>query len=269
MALAHSLTLRFRRADWELWLGRVGLAARALLYALVAFLAASVAVRHDKGPADSDGALHLLARQPLGRTGLWLVAAGFAAYAGWRVIEAVQADDWPKRAGYVGKALLYSGLMLTAVELAAGGGGGGGKKEVDLTAKALGMPGGRVLVAVAGLVVIAIAGANFWRIVSGKYEEALPNRRSKRSRRARAVLTPVALLGLVGRGLAFLIVGGFVIAAAVHRNAGEAGGLDAALRRLRGHAYGPPLLLGIAVGFLAYAVFCVMQARWEVSQSTS
>ncbi|HZQ87948.1 MAG TPA: DUF1206 domain-containing protein [Acidimicrobiales bacterium] len=269
MALADALTLRLRRADWETWLGQVGMIARGLLYALVGYLAAAVALRHDKGQADNKGALQLLARQPLGRLFLLAIAIGFCAYAGWRVVEAVQADKWLKRAGYVGKALIYVALTASAGKLAFGHGDGGKQREVDLTAKALHLPGGRVLVVVAGLGVVAIACANFWRIFSGKYEEALPNRRSKKSRQARSILQPVAVVGLVGRGVAFVLVGVFIVAAALHRNAGEAGGLDAALRRLRAHAFGPPILLVIAAGLFAYALFCFMQSRWEVSQTVS
>jgi hypothetical protein len=160
------------------------------------------------------------------------------------------------------------GLTATAGKLALGQGGGGKQREVDLTVKAFHLPGGRVLVVAAGLAVLTVAGANVWRVFSGKYEEALPNRRSKKSREARTILQPVAVVGLLGRGLALVMVGVFVIAAALHRDAGEAGGLDAALRRLRGHEYGPPVLLVIAAGFVAYAVFCLMQARWELNQST-
>ena len=269
MAVAHSLTLRLRRTDWETVLGRVGLVTRGLLYALLGYLAVAVALRDDKGQADSHGALELVARQPLGRLFLLVIAAGFCAYAGWRLVEAVQADSWLKRAGYVGKALIYAALTATACKLALGR-GGGKQREVDLTAKAFHLQGGpHRRRGWPGWPCWPWPARTSGAIFSGKYEEALPNKRSKQSREARSMLQPVAVVGLIGRGLAFVMVGGFVIAAALHRDPGEAGGLDAALRRLRGHAFGPPVLLMIAAGFFAYAVFCLMQARWEVSQSSS
>ena len=267
MALTHTLSLRLRRVDWEQLLGRVGLATRALLYALVGYLTLSVALRHDKGEADSHGALELTARQSLGHLFLYVIAAGFCAYALWRLVEAAKADSWIKRLGYVGKALIYASLTATAFKLAFGGGTSGKQREVDLTAKVMRVSGGRLIVGLAGLAVLAVAGANFWRITSGKYEEALPTRRSKRLRRERAVLQPVAIVGLVGRGLAFALVGLFIVVAAVHRNPGDAGGLDRSLRRLHGHTYGPPLLFVIAAGMFAYAAFCIMQARWELRDS--
>lgn len=268
MALTHTLNLRLRRVDWEVWLGRVGLVSRGLLYALVGYLVTAVALHHDKGEADSHGALEVAARQPLGHVLLFVIAAGFCAYALWRLAEAVGADNWLKRLGYVGKALIYASLTATAFKLAFGGGGSGKQREVDLTAKVMRVSGGRLIVALAGLAVLAVAGANFWRIASGKYEEALPTRRSKRLRRERAVLRPVAIVGLIGRGLAFALVGVFIVVAAVHRNPGDAAGLDQSLRRLHGHTYGPPLLFVIAVGMFAYAVFCIMQARWELRDSS-
>lgn len=265
MALTHTLNVRLRRVDWELWLGRVGLATRGILYALVGYLAMAVALRSDKGEADSHGALELAARQPLGHFFLFVIAAGFCTYALWRLVEAAKADSWLKRLGYVGKALVYASLTATAFKLAFhSGGSSSSQRSVDLTAKVLRLSGGRVIVVLAGLAVLAVAGANFWRIGSGKYKEALPNRRSKRSRRQRAVLEPVAVCGLVGRGLAFVLVGVFIVVAAVHRNPGDAGGLDQSLRRLQSHGYGPPLLFVIAAGMFAYAVYCGMEARWEV-----
>jgi len=273
VALSQALSRRrLRNVDWEMWLGRVGLASRALLYALVGYLVTAVALRRDKGEADSHGALELAGRQTLGHVLLFVVGAGFCAYALWRLVEAVRADSWLKRAGYVGKALIYASLTATAFKLAFGGGGGGGtggkQRDVDLTAKVMRLSGGRVIVALVGLAVLAVAGANFWRIASGKYEEALPSRRSERLRKERAVLQPVAIVGLVGRGLAFTLVGVFIVVAAVHRNPGDAGGLDQSLRRLHGHTYGPPLLFLIAAGMFAYAAFCVMQARWELRNSS-
>jgi hypothetical protein len=268
VALTHTLTVRLRRLDWEHWLGRVGLASRGVLYALVGYLTTAVALRRDKGEADSHGALELAARQSLGHVFVFVIAAGFCAYALWRLVEAVQADTWLKRLGYVGKALVYASLTAAAFRLAFGGGSSGKQqREVDLTAKVMRLSGGRVIVALAGLAVLAVAGANFWRIASGKYEEALPSRRSRRLREERAVLQPVAIVGLVGRGLAFVLVGLFIVVAAVHRNPGDAGGLDQSLRRLQGHTYGPPLLFVIAAGMFAYAVFCAMQARWELRDS--
>ena len=43
----------------------------------------------------------------------------------------------------------------------------------------------------------------------------------------------------------------------------EAAGLDEMLHRLAGEAWGPLLLAAVALGLLAYAAFCVAQARFR------
>jgi hypothetical protein len=79
VALTHTLSVRLRRVDWEVWFGRVGLVSRGLLYALVGYLTAAVALRRDKGEADSHEALELAARQSLGHLFLFVIAAHSSA----------------------------------------------------------------------------------------------------------------------------------------------------------------------------------------------
>ena len=51
--------------------------------------------------------------------------------------------------------------------------------------------------------------------------------------------------------------------AAVNYDPEKARGLDAALRTLRDQAYGPILLILIALGIAAFGVYCFLQARYR------
>ena len=61
--------------------------------------------------------------------------------------------------------------------------------------------------------------------------------------------------------IAFLVVGGLFISAAVSARASEAGGLDAALKTLRDQPFGPVLLTVVAVGLAGYGVYSFGRAR--------
>ena len=63
--------------------------------------------------------------------------------------------------------------------------------------------------------------------------------------------------------VAFALIGIFLVKAAHDYNAREAIGLDGVLQKLANHSYGS-WLLGIgAAGLLAYAVFCLFEARYR------
>ena len=61
----------------------------------------------------------------------------------------------------------------------------------------------------------------------------------------------------------FILIGIFVVKAAYDYNPREAIGLDGALQKLVNHSYGSWLLGIVAAGLLAYAVFCLFEARYR------
>lgn len=74
-------------------LARASIAARAVVYVLLAFMTADIALTHHS-PSDpsGSGALSEVAKQPGGRLLLGVLALGFLGYAGWRVMQAVSSD---------------------------------------------------------------------------------------------------------------------------------------------------------------------------------
>lgn len=103
---------------WFRRVAQIGLGARAVIYLIVGGLALEVAVRgRSSAQADSQGALHEIARQPTGPFLLSLLAAGFVAYAAWRLAQAVAGRpgqeggiDW-QRIGWGWSGALYLGLL--------------------------------------------------------------------------------------------------------------------------------------------------------------
>jgi hypothetical protein len=73
----------------------------------------------------------------------------------------------------------------------------------------------------------------------------------------------IAVLGAVGhlaRALALGLVGVGIVTAAANGNARSSGGLDGALRELGSTGLGSWLLVVVALGFAAFALFCMVDA---------
>lgn len=104
------------------WVGRaarIGLAAKGVLYAVVGLLAIQIPLGLGGETKDREGALLTVAQQPFGRVLLVLLTLAFAAYAGWRFVQAfldredegTDAKGLAKRAGYIGLGFLAAGLF--------------------------------------------------------------------------------------------------------------------------------------------------------------
>ena len=261
-------------SGWYAWLARGGLLAKGASYGLVAVLAIGVAVGTGGATTSRQGALETLAQETWGKVVLAMLGAGFAAYAAWRFIQAFAerkdedgekgtAKKWGKRAGYVGRGLIYASLAFTTVKLLIGSGGGQSQnaKAQQTTATILDWPGGRWLVGIGGLCLIGAGLWNAYRGLKKKFEdkwrtEEMSGAEQKWGGRA-------GLAGHLARAVVFTLIGIFVVKAALEYDPNEAIGLDGALQKLADAAYGPYLLGLTAVGLLCYALYCLVDARYR------
>jgi hypothetical protein len=254
---------------WYAVIARCGLVAKGLSYGLVGVLALKLALG-DGGKATSrQGALQQLAQNTSGKIVLILLALGFAAYALWRFIQAYaerpDAEDgavkvWAKRAGYIGRGLVYAALTYSAIRILTGSGGGESQNEKaqHSTAIVLSWPAGRWLVMAAGLGLVGVALWNLYRGLTRKFEDTWHAGLAPAVRRwgARA-----GVVGHVARFVVFGLIGVFAIKAALDYKPKAAIGLDGALQKLAHASYGPWLLGLTAVGLFAYGVYCLVDAR--------
>jgi Domain of Unknown Function (DUF1206) len=252
------------RSDTVRGLARLGLAGRGLLYVTVALLAAGVA-RGSRREADRQGALRAIGSHPVGRVALAAVALGFAGYAVWRLVEATARPGDKGAGGRVAaaaKGLLYAGFAVTTASYAlTRHSRNATAQQRDWTARVLGWPAGRLLVAAAGLALLVAAGVNVWRAVGGKYRKHLKD--EELSENAGRWVAVVAVFGLVARGIAFGLVGVFLVDAAWTYDPDKSQGLDGALRRVAQVPYGRPLLLLVAAGLAAFGAWSFVEARYR------
>jgi hypothetical protein len=258
-----------RGRGWYAALARFGLVAKGLSYGLVGALALKLALGDGGSATSRQGALKQLAQQSFGKVVLILLAFGFAAYALWRFVQAyaerTDAQEgsgkvWVKRAGYIGRGLVYAALTYSTIRILTGSGGGQSQnaKAHQSTAIVLAWPGGRWIVTAAGLVLVAVAFWNLYRGLARKFADKWRGGLTPAVRRwgARA-----GVAGHVARFVVFGLIGVFAIKAAVDYTPKDAIGLDGALQKLAHASYGPWLLGLTAVGLFAYGVYCLVDAR--------
>lgn len=260
-----------QESPWVERLARFGLLSKAVLYAVIGGLAVAVAAGTGGQETDKGGALRAIARQPAGEVMLFALAAGLGGYAVWRIAQGVfDRDDkgtgpaaLATRASKLGSGVIYAGLMALAVWLviAEDDSGAGGGEERQATGGVLGWPAGRWIVMAVGAAVIGVGLWNFRRGLRRDFLGSLRlNRMSPGGRRAAAT---IGLIGLCARGVVFALIGGFFIKAAIEFDPKEAVGFDGALARLAGEAYGAYLLGAVALGLIAYALLCLVEAGYK------
>lgn len=259
---------RAGRSPWVERLGRAGLVAKATLYAVIGILALKVAFGADEANPDKNGALRTIAQQPFGKWLLVLLAVGLAGYALWRLAQALLDRDaegegakgLAKRGGNLAKGVWYGILCGLTVSTLVGNGGGGGSEQ-QTTAGVFERPLGRYAVYAAGIAFVAAALFNAYRAVTGKFRKKLKTHEMGDAEETAA--TGAGVLGHLARFVVFGLVGAFLLEAAWKFDPKQARGLDGALLEVSQRAYGGPLLGAVAIGLLAYAVHCLVEARYR------
>ncbi len=244
-------------------LARLGLAARGLVWLVLSVLAFSL-VLGQRAQADQEGALRALAAAPFGRPLLAVLAAGFAGYAAWLLLEAAvgyrnEESRLLRRARAGVKGLVYLALSVSTVSFVARGAGSGSTES--RTAEVMANPGGRTAVGVVGAVLV---GVGIYLAVKGlrrKHADCLEHYRVPGLLRRPAILC--GAVGYVGRGVTLGLVGAFLLRAAVRLAPDEAKGLDAVLQTVVEQPYGRVLLGLTVVGMLAYALWSFVEAAFR------
>ena len=260
---------------WLRAVSRLGLLCRGTVYLLVGYLALRLALAaHGRtgAPASSAGAVQ--AADVWGRVPLVLLVAGLGAYALTQLIEAVfrpahatgTMGKWRQRAVSSGGCFLYSPFCLTTARLVvetqpAQTAQSEQRQDTGVTADLLRTGWGRLLLILVGVIVV-VAGVEMGRrSVRLDFRERFT---AEHMPRALAILTrALGAVGCVARAVVFVLVGVFLLKAAVLSSATQAKGLDAVFRSVAGSAYGSWLLAVLASGLVCYGLYCLLEARYR------
>jgi hypothetical protein len=260
-----------KASPWLIALGRLGHAAKGMVYLLVGVLAVQVALGRGGETTDNTGALTRIAEAPFGKFLLIAMAIGIAGYALWRMLQALldtdgegnNAEGIVKRAGYAGSAVIYTGLALSAVQLLRTGNAGesGNQSAQGWTAQLMEKPFGQWLVGFAGLLVIGIGGYQIYKGYKAEFREDLEL--DAIGATEENWVTRLGRIGHIARGIVFGVIGSFLIVAALQANPGEARGIDGALATLAQQSFGPLVLGAVAIGLVAYGIYMFAEARYR------
>jgi hypothetical protein len=260
-----------REHRWLVPLGRAGYAANGLVYIVVGCLAAQAALGVGGETTDAGGALGHILEAPFGRFALGSVGIGLAGYALWRLLQAI-ADTEDKgesvrgiveRIGLAIAGISYAGLALSALTMALGQGSQPNQEQAaqDRTALLMSQPFGPWLVGAAGLIVVVLAVAQFFQAYRGSFTQKL--REQEMTDKERQWAQAAGRLGYSSRGVAFGVIGMFLLIAGVQARPDQARGLGGALATLSAQPFGPWLLGVVAIGLVAYGFHMLIAARYR------
>jgi hypothetical protein len=256
------------RAPWFEWLARSGLVARGAIYAIIGVLALEVAFGVGGKTTNQNGALAEIAQQSGGKVLLALMALGLFGYAFWRLLRAAvghgpeQADDGKDRLTGLASGLGYGALFITCLSILFGSSSSGRSGSADkATGGVLGWPGGQVIVAIVGLVLIGVGLYQGYEGVKKKFlEDSKTEEMSEKTERA---FTALGMAGHLARMVVFALVGYFLVKAAIDFDPDKAVSIDGALAALGKASYGPVLLGIVAAGMIAFAAYSIADARYH------
>ncbi|HUG85793.1 MAG TPA: DUF1206 domain-containing protein [Euzebya sp.] len=244
-------------------MAELGFAARGVLFVTIGAIAASVGVTTSED-ADTAGAINQLSEHTFGTIILVTLAVGLAGYSLLRLLHVVvnpSDEDGVKglfrRAGYLAQSLVYGGLTVFTVRTLMGDGGGGGASEEQATQQALELPLGAWLVGAAAVVLAVVAISQLVRAVRRDFMD-----QAARTGNRRTVMAWTGTIGHAARGVLFGTIAWLLAQAALTSDSSEAGGTDAAIQELALSTGGTFLLLAVALGVVAYGLWCLAMAAW-------
>jgi Domain of Unknown Function (DUF1206) len=251
------------------WLARAGFTARGVMYVLIGIIALQIAFGQHGHQADRSGAVHLVAQTPFGQVALWLLVVGFGGMALWRLSEAAYGAAGPDgnkastRLASLARAVFYGFVAYSILQYALGIGApqSSNRQSRDLTAHAMKLPGGRIIVGLIGAAFVVAAARLAYRAYQKKFLRKL-NLSAMNSTTYRAV-ERLGQIGGIARGAVFATVGIFLVVAAVQFRPHKAKGIDSALRALAHTPFGPWLLVLVAAGLVTFGVYSFCEARWR------
>jgi uncharacterized protein DUF1206 len=265
---------------WVFRCARLGYASNGLLYVILGGTAALEAINVAGHVSGTRGALYLLIAQPFGRLAVALVAIGLGGFIlrSFVQIFVPPTDGGPpklimrvlRRAGCAVNGLAHIGIALTALQLTLGltvispdeGTPSGDWVTLFLTWKPL----NGWLPLLGGLIVVGVAAYQFY--VAVKLRFAIDLQLEGMDFRIKRAAFACGIAGHVGRGVAFLIMGAFLVYAGWYVEEVEATGLGDLIRMLEAQPFGVWVLIAVAAGLIAYGLFLLLVA-WYLRRVAS
>jgi hypothetical protein len=247
-------------------LARAGLAGRTGFYLILTALTVRIAVLGGRSgqQANAHGAMGIVSRPLIGKVAIGAVALGFALFGAGRILGALKDDSVSvgRRLLTAVQGLFYFVLAYVPSAFLAGNSATGSQQQQNkTTAEVLGLPGGRVWLALAGVVFIGVCLQQIRGALGRDFADGLELDGSPRA--IRNVARASGVVGITSRALVFLPVGVFLIVAAWEVNPRRSYGTDSELLALSGSWWGVLVLVAVALGLGVFVVFSAIETRYR------
>jgi hypothetical protein len=258
------MTKKKPTTDFIAHFARYGYVAKGFTYVLLAFLAFRAAAG-DGHAQNQRRAMGVLDRVVVGQAVLAAVAVGLGGYALWRFHRAwinPEADGWTKRIGSVFISLVNAALAWQAGLLAfTSDEVDAGDQAIHWSAVIMRYPLGIWAVGIGGVCITAYGVRQIYRGIVCRLDTHLRLHTMDAAPRRSAVLA--SQFGIAARGVVFIMIGYFLVIAALRADPTEARDFGDSLQQLRSQPYGHLLLFAMAFGLFAYAVYQFVRARYR------
>jgi hypothetical protein len=249
---------------------RAGWITKGLLYLTMGALAMGLALGVS-GATDQRGILRLLTKGgPWGNLLLIAIAVTLGAHALWNFFSAIfdplgSRDDpksWGRRLAFAGRGVAYAMLLFFCMQLVSGSPGSDSDSLVPkAAATALDHPFGPVLTVLGGLIAMAVGVALL--VQAARRSPADKDLQGEQmTEKERKTASTLGRFGTAAYGLVAIVIGWFVVQAALFRDPKQAKGIVAAFGALAQQPAGRLLLGLIAVCFVALGLYSLAAARW-------
>jgi hypothetical protein len=189
------------------------------------------------------------------------MAVGLFSLVPWQLLEATIGREEPGRDGRLrrriasaGRAVVYLAIGLLAVGIAVGADAASSDAQETVSSRLMELPFGQALVMGLGAIVIGVGISQIVKGLKQNFTEDLDTGAPPLVRR-------IGTFGYCAKGVALGVIGALFIWAGVSYDPDKAGGMDAALSTVRDQPFGTVLLVIMAVGIAAFAVYCFFWAK--------
>lgn len=251
------------------WLVRAGFIARGITYGVIGALALAVAFGAGTmgTTPNQQGALALIARTPVGRPALVVISAGLLAYALWKLTQGAfgrgpeggGGTNWKDRVANLAGGVVYLLFVAVAIRVLTGNAGNSSSEPSHAASGLLGLPGGQLIVGIAGAGLLAISLYQLADALRGRFAD--DSKTEGMDSHEHRLFMWLGRIGLTARALVFGLIGYFLLRTAVEYNPHNAIGVDGALARLHHEPLGAWLVGLAGVGLLTFALFSLIEGR--------
>ncbi len=258
-------------APWVEKLGRAGYFAKGLLYLIVGLSALALPFGMGGESESTSDALRKIGQQPFGRVLLGIMAVALIGYFIWRLVMAVKdtegagtdAKGCIKRTGYAISGFVYLGLAFLAGKIAITGGDSGGQSTQEQAKETmLSTTWGQYLYIAIGAVVIGVAMYFIYKGYTAKFMSKY--NLAQMSESVRTAALHLGRTGLITRGIAFAIIGWFVVRTGLNGGSGgDVSGMGDAMDWLGSQPFGPWLVGTVGFGLACFGLHTMLMGWYR------